>query len=283
MTSLLRHVALVSESDRVPLPALTPVAAALQKQAVRDLAPAWDVSATVDAFPSLEQVPVDYWPIIIRDDIDQPGASGIHLDRDGQPFALVTADDDVDVWSLTSSHEAMEMLVDPFGNRLVAGDSLKPGQGRVNYLVEVCDPCEGARYAYTVNDVRVSDFYTPHFFDPVLNESVRYSYTGAITAPRAIREDGYISWIDPATGITWQQIWFGTEEPEFRELGLLRGEGPLRAQVDRRTAAPRAAAIAASRERSTVAAMRPAGTARDAAAGRAAALRDQIGRLTGKG
>jgi hypothetical protein len=282
MTTLLRHIALVSESDRIAAHDLMPVAAALQKQATRDLAPVWEVSATVDAFGALEDVPVDYWSIIIRDDIGY-AAAGIHLDRDGQPFALVTADDDRDVWSLTCSHEACEMLVDPFGNRLVAGDSIKPGQGRVNYLVEVCDPSEGSSYAYPVNGVLVSDFYTPHFFDPVATDGIRYSYTGKIKAPRTILEGGYVSWIDPATGIAWQQTWFGGDAPRFRQLGPLSGQGSLRSQVDRETAKDTAEAIAGGRERSMVAAIRPADMADKAAAGRADALRAQIGALVAKG
>jgi hypothetical protein len=74
------------------------------------------------------------------DDIGTPGAAGIHEDKNGQPFALVTASSNLDEWSSTASHEALEMLIDPFGNRLVAGDSPKSDQGRVSFLVEVCDP-----------------------------------------------------------------------------------------------------------------------------------------------
>ena len=110
-------------------------------------------------FRRLEDLPIGYWPIVIMDDIHESGAAGIHLDRNGQPFALVTASDRLDVWSLTCSHELIEMLVDPFGNRLVAGDSPKADQGRAQFLVEACDPSEDAQFAYTVNGVVVSDFY----------------------------------------------------------------------------------------------------------------------------
>lgn len=51
----------------------------------------------------------------------------------------------------------------------------------------------------TVNGVLVSDFYTPHFFDPVKNASVRYSFTGAIDKPRQVLRGGYISWHNPPT------------------------------------------------------------------------------------
>ncbi|MDJ0346198.1 hypothetical protein QMK19_16000 [Streptomyces sp. H10-C2] len=37
------------------------------------------------------------------------------------------------------------MLGDPWGNRLVAGQSPKPGQGAVEFLVEVADPPEAGR------------------------------------------------------------------------------------------------------------------------------------------
>ena len=35
----------------------------------------------------------------------------------------------------------------------------------MEFLVEVCDPCEVPALGYTVNGVRVSDFYTPRYFD----------------------------------------------------------------------------------------------------------------------
>src|SRR5262245_32125341 len=109
-SSQLEHVAMVSETDHVSFRALAKVSAALQKQVMRDLAPVWNIRATVDAFASLDDVPIDYWPIIIRDDIEMDGAQGVHLDKDGHPFGLVQFSDG---WSLTSSHECLEMLVDP--------------------------------------------------------------------------------------------------------------------------------------------------------------------------
>ncbi len=213
---LIRQVALVSEAASVPFSNLGQVSAALQKQAARDLAPIWEVQATVDAFAALEDVPVGYWPIIIKDDIHQR-AAGIHEDKSGQPFALVRSGD---AWSITASHENLEMLVDPFGKRLVAGQSPMEGQGRVEFLVEVCDPSEAGQFSYTVNGVAVSDFYTPNYFDPEFNSSVRYSLTGAISKPREVLSGGYLSWHDPVTDHWFQEVFFG-EQPEFKDLGQL--------------------------------------------------------------
>ena len=110
MSALVHQVALVSESNRVKLPDMMRVSAALQKQASRDLEPIWEITATVDAFASLEEVPDGYWPMIIKDNIGTPGAAGVHMDKDGQPFALIASSNTLDGWSLTASHEMCEML-----------------------------------------------------------------------------------------------------------------------------------------------------------------------------
>lgn len=242
MSTLLRHVALVSDSSSISASQLAQVAAALQKQATRDLAPIWDVSATVDSFPTLNDVPLDYWPIIVMDDIGMPGAAGVHMDQNGQPYALVTSGTS---WPLTASHECIEMLVDPFGKRLVAGDSPKPSQGRVQFLVEACDPSEAAQFGYTVNGVLLSDFYTPHFFDPVVAPGVRYSFTGAIKEPRQVLPGGYLSWQEPVTNHWWQERWFGGNAPTFVDLGVFSAsKGSIRSQIDAITSEASAQAMA---------------------------------------
>lgn len=234
---LVRNLALVADTDKISAPELTKVAAALQKQATRDFGRIWNIQANVSGFARLEDVPTDYWPVIVRDDINTPGAAGVHEDKNGQPFALVEFAEN---WSLTASHETLEMLADPFGNRLVAGKSPKSHQGRVNFLVEVCDPSEDQEYAYTVNGVTVSDFYTPDFFDPVTAPGVRYSYTGAVKRPRSILRGGYLSWVVPQTNEWFQMVWFDTAKPVYRNLGVLSGKmkGSLRATIDRLTPTP---------------------------------------------
>jgi len=186
---LIHQIALVSEATSSPVTAaeLVEVSAALQKQVTRDLAPYWAVEATVDPFMDLDHVPPGYWPVVIRDDIGRDEA-GVHCDENQQPFALVTSGPG---WSVVASHEILEMLVDPFGNRLVPGESLEPGQGRVEYLVEVADPVGVARYK--CNGVTVADFITPRYFDPVGGSGGAYSYTGKVTSPREVLSGGYLT------------------------------------------------------------------------------------------
>lgn len=237
--AVLRQVALVSETEHVQFTDLSQVSAAFQRQITRDFGPIWNVSATVDAFDALTSVPLGYWPIILRDDISSPGAGGFHSDDHGQPFSLVLAGDGIATteWQLAASHECLEMLADPFGNRLVPGDSPKTDQGRVEFLVEVCDPSEASQFGYTVNGILVSDFYTPNYFDPVVAPGVRYSFKGFITEPRQVLNGGYLSWHDPGTDHWWQELVDQDETVSFRDLGILKtSDGSIRSQIDRLSA-----------------------------------------------
>jgi hypothetical protein len=191
---MLLHIALVSITTDVTLAQLAPVAAAIQKQVSRDFGPLWNVEATVDAFDKLEDVPVGYWHVLLQDELPS-GAAGVHKrDDDKHPFALVALTTN---WPVFMSHEVLEMLVDPQGNLTRTGDSLKPDQGRVEYLIEVCDPCQASEFAYSVNSIMVSDFYTPQYFDPVKSNGVRYSFCGQVRGPREVLDGGYLSWFDP--------------------------------------------------------------------------------------
>lgn len=268
---LTENLALVSEIEDHDPSDLARVAAALQRQVTRDFAPIWEVSATLDGFARLEDMPVGYWPMMIVPDVQ--GAAGIHLDKDGQPYALIEMSDS---WSLTASHEMLEMLADPFGNRLVPGRSLKRGQGRVEYLVEVCDPSEAAEFGYTVNDVLVSDFYTPRFFDPVRSVATRYSFTGAVERPRQVLRGGYLSWHDPNSDHWWQQIWFGSRK-EYRDLGVFDAakHGSLRTFIDSQTDHPGIDKGLPKSDSSLRAAVRAGRETASSAASKAGSLREQ--------
>lgn len=223
------HLALVSMVPAIDFGELSSVSAALQKQLIRDFGPIWNVEATIDAFAKLEDVPLGYWRILI---VDTFAKGGQHRDRNNQPYALVAAGSS---WSLVASHEALEMLADPFGNRLVAGESPIDGQGRVEFLVEVCDPCQGDQCAYRVNGILVSDFYTPSYFDPVRADGVRYSFSGSLTRPRQVLAGGYLTWREPTAG-EWFQANHFSSAPAIKSLGRLNpGAESIRAMIDHLT------------------------------------------------
>jgi hypothetical protein len=275
------HVALVSDTPAVSFPDVSSVSAALQKQVTRDFGPLWGVNATVDPFQNLESVPVDYWPVIVKDNINQPGAAGYHTDNNGQPFSLVQADGS---WALTASHECLEMLADPFGNRTIAGTAPPQATGkakklaRVLYLVEVCDPCEDDSLTYQSNGIAVSDFITPHYYEPSAALGMRYSFGGHIKAPHQVLNGGYVSFGDPTTN-HWYQVVVNNGKATTRSLGILNMSGKsLRETIDREvqrlTKGYRTGKVAGA-SALAAAAGRNSGQ-QEARAGRATALRSYI-------
>jgi hypothetical protein len=224
------HVALVSQTRKVRPAELAQTSAALQKQVLRDLGPLWHLTASVDAFPDLNSVPLGYWPIIVAENIKSSGLAGFHSDKHHQPYSLVEYNE---TWQLTCSHELCEMLVDPYGSRLAPAGSPDPKQGKVNFLVEICDPCQDASFAYSINGILVCDFYTPHFFDPQRVAGVRYSYTGAITGPLQVLKNGYLGWLDPVSRKWFQQNCFGGRSTIAQVKGIKPNGASLRSQMDR--------------------------------------------------
>ncbi|MEI8368256.1 MAG: hypothetical protein WCJ31_07460 [Planctomycetia bacterium] len=229
------HIAIVSEipESKLPFAEVANVSAALAKQVLRDFGPIWQIQATVDAFQSLDRVPPGYWPVIVKEKLDDPDAAGYHTDKNGNPFALVQFSRS---WSLTASHEVLEMLADPFGNRVVSSVSPWDNKTRVEILVEVCDPSEDDAFSYNVNGVAVSDFYTPRYLDPVTAPGVRYGFTSGLTAAREVLKGGYISFHDLSDDHWYQVTWFHTKK-KLEDLGpLTAANGPIRSQIDRLTA-----------------------------------------------
>jgi hypothetical protein len=226
-----RHFALVSDVRNHNLADLLAVAAAVERQLTDDVPRFWGVSGTVSVFTKLELVPADYWPVIVSDKFTFPSL-GFHQELNGTPYALVKY---TRSYSQAVSHEMIEMLTDPHGERLVAGASVKRGQGRVNFLVEVCDPSEGSDFGYEVDGILVSDFYTQRYFDDEYQPGVRYSFTGAIKQPRQVLKEGYLTWEDPDDKSRWQEVRFGENQGILELPSLPDGDDGLRVKVDRVT------------------------------------------------
>jgi hypothetical protein len=230
------QVGLVDKTGKLDPQLLQETAAALSVQVTRDLSPIWNVQATVQHLHSPKKIPVGVWPVFLVAKLP-PGEGGFHLDKKNQPYAEVIGTPDSNDWTIDASHEILEMLVDPQGNRLqasraieISGDGVADTTGEFDYLVEACDPCESNDYAYSIAGIAVSDFITPNFYDPVVTSGTRYSFGGNIKAPRQILPGGYISFVDPETDDMEQILLLGPK-PEFRNLGSAAGAS-LRTFVD---------------------------------------------------
>jgi hypothetical protein len=160
--------------------------AAQQIQITRDFAPAWGIDATCVVVPPGGAIPAGAWQIWMKDHTDEDGALGYH-DVDGNPIAYVfVADDLADgiSWSVTASHETLEMLGDPDITKVVDA-------GGQEYCWEVCDACEDDRFAYLIDGHLMSDFILPTWFNPAATTGP-FTFRNTVSAPFALAAGGYI-------------------------------------------------------------------------------------------
>jgi hypothetical protein len=238
------QVGLVDTTGKLDQELVQAAAAALNIQVMRDLPQFWNVKATVTYLSSADKVPAGVWPVMLVPSLP-PGEGGFHMDKHNQPYSKVIGTPDSNEWTIDASHETLEMLVDPYGNRLQASQAIaidgskgvKDAPGQFEYLVEACDPCEADEFAYTISGIAVSDFITPHFYDHATTPGTRYSFTGAIKAPRQLLKGGYISFINEEAK-EWQQIlWVNPGKPVVNVLGPAPAGQNLRVWADNSVAA----------------------------------------------
>jgi mannose-6-phosphate isomerase-like protein (cupin superfamily) len=221
--------------------------AALNVQVTQHLPRYWRTApaAIVRQLNKHERLPLGVWPIMLVDSLPND-VGGFHYTSHNQPAAKIVAKPDSDHWTIDASHEALEMLIDPSGNRLQAAQAIElledgtiaDADGELEYLLEICDPCEGKQFAYRVQDIWMSDFVTPDFYADSTLKGLRWSFSGSVEAPRRICQGGYITWVAGASRIQ-QMKWIGTDQPNIHEVGTTahaKGEGKnIREFVDCRT------------------------------------------------
>lgn len=233
------QVGLVDITREIDVDLIHSAALALNLQVTRDLPQFWPVSATVMYLPNVDKIPAGVWPVQLVKTLP-PNEGGFHSDKHKQPFSKVIASKNDPTWTIDASHEILEMLVDPYGNRMqssvaieIVDGKIQDGTGQYGYLVEACDPCEDNRYAYTINGIAVSDFITPHYYDPLATPGTRYSFTGALKGPRQVLPGGYISWVN-AEKDEWQQLMYVDpgKPPYIQDIGKADNSKSLREWID---------------------------------------------------
>jgi len=203
---------------------------ALQTQISAHFAPAWGIDATLVFVPKGQAPATGTWWLTILDDSDQAGALGYHdTTPDGLPIGKVFAKTDEDnhlSWTVTASHELLEMLADPDVNLTTfIQDSAKTGK---LYAYEVCDAVEDDQFGYVIDGVTVSDFVLPSYFQPGTASNVpdaKFDYCGRLNGPvPKLLSGGYIGEFDVHRGTGWNQLTAATEGQPHR--GHLRAPLP---------------------------------------------------------
>jgi len=110
-----------------------------------------------------------------------------------------------ELWSVTLSHEALELLADPEINLLVMGPH--PEEGRdVFHCFEMCDAVQAE--TYSIDGIAVSNFLLPLYFmgtrdtDEVgaRNDFLGRNYGGMTLTSFGINPGGYIGFYGPQLG-----------------------------------------------------------------------------------
>jgi hypothetical protein len=198
-------IAITNQSSVLTDAEVKAVLPALQHQVTADFRAYWDIDATLIFMDKTAGMVAGWWQIVILDDADQADALGYHeLSSVGTPLGKIFARLDKQSgssWTVTLSHELLEMLGDP------DIDTVKQAADGKFYALEVCDAVESDDLGYKIEGVLVSDFVTPKWFnDEVGND--RYSFKQRIKKPLELAPGGYISVYDGANG--WKQL---TAEP----------------------------------------------------------------------
>jgi hypothetical protein len=109
-------------------------------------------------------------------------------------------------WSVTTSHELLEMLGDPNVNLTVLVQKNSRTAGTL-YAYEVCDACEADELGYNIGDVLVSDFVFPSWFEDFRTpNSTQFDRQGKINEPLKLLAGGYIGAFDISRGSGWHQV-----------------------------------------------------------------------------
>ena len=210
---------------------------ALQPQVADDFFPAWRVDAQV----MFVDKPIrNSWWLVILDKTDQKEWLGYHLTSEGMPLGKVFAKTIHEAgynWTVTASHELLEMLADPEDNRMISYGAFVPGNlphaGKKSarfYAMEVCDPCSSEECAYQKGGYSVSDFILPSWYEKEAPAGQLFDCNRKIQRPFDLFNTGYAGVYNSADG--WQLL---GQEGVYRDANGWKPLGRKKLPTFRRT------------------------------------------------
>jgi hypothetical protein len=193
---------------------------AVNMQIECDFEPYWSFGATLRLeghTGSRKKGPQSYEPLDMRGDgvlyvVDKydPELAGEHYkDFRGVPAGVVYLDMSQGLqedWSVTLSHEALEMIADPQTNLVVQGPHPVQRDREVFHWFEMCDAVQAQ--SYEIDGIGVSDFVLPLYFTPNGEPGSRNNFMGTVLRGKKLTKltsfnvahGGYIGFFDPTKG-----------------------------------------------------------------------------------
>ena len=199
---------------RIPDMEVHRVLRAVNRQIADDFTPYWSLGATLRLEGSspgrprrehLEDMRGDA-VLYLCDKLDVDDALGYHdLNHRGVPYGFVFTELSERLgedWSVTLSHEAIELIGDPDVNLLVMGPHPRERGRTVFHWYELCDAVQAE--TYDVDGVAVSNFLLPLYFTGGDEIGGRNDFLGRVHADGPLRSfgvapGGYVGFFDPKT------------------------------------------------------------------------------------
>jgi hypothetical protein len=140
-------------------------------------------------------------------------------------------------WTVTLSHEALELLGDPENNLVVQGPH-PTARRYVFHWFEMCDAVQDE--SYSIDGVRVSNFVLPLYFTSGNERGGRNDFLGTITMGKTLRSfsvnpGGYIGFFDSKAGDGGDDVTWSLEDARAakrlaikKKLGIGRGNARRR-------------------------------------------------------
>ncbi len=183
---------------------------ALQTQIHRDVAPVWGIDADLTFVSGISQLPPPtLWWLVLLDHPDQAVVQGYHdLTTQNLPLGKVFVGLDQQTgyqWTVTASHELLEMLVDPDINLMasVQRQAAVPSF----YAYDICDPCQAEQSGYTIDTIRVSNFVYPAWFETFRQpSSTQFDQCDLLEKPFGLLPGGECTVLEIPSSLGWHQM-----------------------------------------------------------------------------
>jgi len=188
---------------------------AINRQIKEDYEPYWSLGVTLRLEGKAGAKPKQQEPSDMRgdavlylwDNVNVANALGYHeRNNRGIPFGFVFTELSKSLgesWTVTLSHEALELIGDPEVNLLVAGPHPANPKQDVFHWYEMCDAVQAE--SYEIDGVGVSNFVLPLYFTGSeevggRNDFLGRPHDGKTLKSFGVNPGGYIGFFNPQTG-----------------------------------------------------------------------------------
>ncbi|HET8705429.1 MAG TPA: alkaline phosphatase family protein [Pseudomonadales bacterium] len=229
-------ISVINRSKKISDEEVQNVIRVINRQIAEDFEPYWSFGATLRLEGSIG--PANHKNLsdlrgdailYLYDKANVDGALGYHdTNWRGIPYGFVfveLAEQLGESWTVTLSHEALELIGDAQANLLVQGPHPEDPKREVFHWFEMCDAVQSE--SYKIEGIAVSNFVLPTYFTVSDEPGTRNDYlgrkdhNGKSLASFGVKPGGYVGFYDPASKTSEQ--WAAPEDTQARKRMAIKG------------------------------------------------------------